>query len=329
MAQLEIGQALNHPVFGSGVIVQSDEERTIVDFAKCGRKLFVTAILSALIAANEARASDGFRGERVHSTIRNHGNFGKGQSGGKSRPADRCQRRHAQIRSFRTPQKREGRTVRLPQHFGEIVRLLRTLRGLSQMQLGARIDYSRAMIDAMERGNISPTDGVLGKLCAVLRVKRSDLLGPVSHIGALRAHPLVRMFGPFLSRISDRQLLAAIEKLRAACSGSSQAPTSPQSLNCWIRRLRASRRLTLRQLSQRSGVSVTSLEHYERGTRIPGALFMARILRAAGADASTVPPVVHRDLMVANQSLLACLGRMGSNRWERFVRCLQAVCVQQ
>jgi hypothetical protein len=46
------GQCLRHAQFGLGVAVDSNQERTTIDFYEHGRKLFVTGMLAAELVAD-------------------------------------------------------------------------------------------------------------------------------------------------------------------------------------------------------------------------------------------------------------------------------------
>ncbi len=46
MAILETGQYIRHSLYGCGVIVKRDTERTTIDFDTHGIKLFVTSLLA-------------------------------------------------------------------------------------------------------------------------------------------------------------------------------------------------------------------------------------------------------------------------------------------
>ena len=41
------GQFLKHQQYGLGIVMESDNERTMIDFETAGKKLFVTSIMSA------------------------------------------------------------------------------------------------------------------------------------------------------------------------------------------------------------------------------------------------------------------------------------------
>lgn len=45
MAGLAEGQQIQHELFGAGVVTQSDEERTTIDFEAHGTKKFVTGMM--------------------------------------------------------------------------------------------------------------------------------------------------------------------------------------------------------------------------------------------------------------------------------------------
>ncbi|MCL4524724.1 MAG: hypothetical protein M1453_06820 [Acidobacteria bacterium] len=47
MRSLGEGQQLKHDVYGLGVVTQSDNERTTIDFDDHGKKLFVTSLMTA------------------------------------------------------------------------------------------------------------------------------------------------------------------------------------------------------------------------------------------------------------------------------------------
>ena len=47
MQVLGEGQAVRHEIYGSGVVTESNSERTVIDFDDHGVKKFVTAIWSA------------------------------------------------------------------------------------------------------------------------------------------------------------------------------------------------------------------------------------------------------------------------------------------
>src|SRR5260221_6724112 len=47
MHPIEKGRELEHAIYGSGVVLSSDEERTVVQFRRFGRKLFVTTMMNA------------------------------------------------------------------------------------------------------------------------------------------------------------------------------------------------------------------------------------------------------------------------------------------
>ena len=41
------GQFIKHQQYGLGIVMESDNERTMIDFETAGKKLFVTSIMSA------------------------------------------------------------------------------------------------------------------------------------------------------------------------------------------------------------------------------------------------------------------------------------------
>ncbi|MBI1738824.1 MAG: hypothetical protein HYR58_06205 [Acidobacteria bacterium] len=47
MRSLGEGQQLKHDTYGLGVVTQSDNERTTIDFDDHGKKLFVTSLMTA------------------------------------------------------------------------------------------------------------------------------------------------------------------------------------------------------------------------------------------------------------------------------------------
>ena len=47
MQVLQEGQTIKHEVYGLGVVITSDNERTAVEFDDYGSKLFVTSIMTA------------------------------------------------------------------------------------------------------------------------------------------------------------------------------------------------------------------------------------------------------------------------------------------
>ena len=51
MKPVRTGQCLRHDLFGIGIAVASNEERTTIDFYEHGRKTFVTSMLVAELMA--------------------------------------------------------------------------------------------------------------------------------------------------------------------------------------------------------------------------------------------------------------------------------------
>ena len=51
MKPVRVGQCLRHDLFGIGITVASNEERTTIDFHEHGRKTFVTGMLVAELVA--------------------------------------------------------------------------------------------------------------------------------------------------------------------------------------------------------------------------------------------------------------------------------------
>jgi hypothetical protein len=47
MRSLGEGQQLKHDLYGLGIVTQSDNERTTIDFDDFGKKLFVTSLMTA------------------------------------------------------------------------------------------------------------------------------------------------------------------------------------------------------------------------------------------------------------------------------------------
>lgn len=57
MRPVSAGQCLRHAQFGLGIAVESNQERTTIDFYEHGRKVFVTGMLAAeLVAEAPAKA---------------------------------------------------------------------------------------------------------------------------------------------------------------------------------------------------------------------------------------------------------------------------------
>lgn len=65
---------------------------------------------------------------------------------------------------------------RLETRFGELLRELRTKKGLTQAELGADCNLDRTYISLLERGIRQPTIGTLFKLAEVLDIKPSAIL---------------------------------------------------------------------------------------------------------------------------------------------------------
>ena len=47
MQVLSMGQQIKHEQYGLGIVTESDNERTAIDFDDHGRKLFVTSMMNA------------------------------------------------------------------------------------------------------------------------------------------------------------------------------------------------------------------------------------------------------------------------------------------
>lgn len=65
---------------------------------------------------------------------------------------------------------------RLETRFGELLRELRTIKGLTQAELGADCNLDRTYISLMERGLRQPTITTLFKLAEALETKPSVIM---------------------------------------------------------------------------------------------------------------------------------------------------------
>ena len=63
MHVLPEGQYIKHEQYGLGIVMESDSERTMIDFDSFGKKLFVTGLMSAELIG-EAPAGSGRRRRR-------------------------------------------------------------------------------------------------------------------------------------------------------------------------------------------------------------------------------------------------------------------------
>ncbi len=68
------------------------------------------------------------------------------------------------------------RDVGLERLFGQILRELRTERGLSQEELGFESDYHRTYISQLERGQKNPSLKAIFRLARVLGVRPSEMI---------------------------------------------------------------------------------------------------------------------------------------------------------
>ena len=64
---------------------------------------------------------------------------------------------------------------------GDNIRRLRESAGMSQDQLGARINKTRSAVSQYESGKIVPRMGVIEDMAHVFRVTKSEILGDVSY----------------------------------------------------------------------------------------------------------------------------------------------------
>ena len=68
MKPLPEGQYIKHFQYGLGVVVESDEERTSIDFNDYGTKLFVTSIM--VVEATEGEPPKRRRAKRAKKTAK-------------------------------------------------------------------------------------------------------------------------------------------------------------------------------------------------------------------------------------------------------------------
>ncbi len=68
------------------------------------------------------------------------------------------------------------RDVGLERLFGQILRELRTERGLSQEELGFESDYHRTYISQLERGQKNPSLKAIFRLAEALGIRPSEMI---------------------------------------------------------------------------------------------------------------------------------------------------------
>ncbi len=73
------------------------------------------------------------------------------------------------------------RDVGLERLFGQILRELRTERGLSQEELGFESNYHRTYISQLERGQKNPSLKAIFRLAEALGVKPSEMVRSVEN----------------------------------------------------------------------------------------------------------------------------------------------------
>src|SRR5260370_33559775 len=88
----------------------------------------------------------------------------------------------------------------LNQRIADRVGKLRAAQGLSLDALAAKSGVSRSMISLVERGESSPTAGVLEKLAAGLGVMLASLFDPPGAAAQAPSGPVARRGGPPLCR---------------------------------------------------------------------------------------------------------------------------------
>ncbi len=111
------------------------------------------------------------------------------------------------------------------------IREVRTLRGLSQRQLAAKMEVPRTYISKVENGRALPTLGSLERLATALSVQLGDL---VQHnfgqreqeIAELMADPFLAEITSCVSRLNALQRSTVLHHMREMVSGPSQRKTA-------------------------------------------------------------------------------------------------------
>jgi transcriptional regulator with XRE-family HTH domain len=66
----------------------------------------------------------------------------------------------------------------LLQKIGSRIKEIRILKGLSQQELAALLDYEKSNMSRLESGNVNPTILTLYKVAEALNVSLKELIGP-------------------------------------------------------------------------------------------------------------------------------------------------------
>jgi transcriptional regulator with XRE-family HTH domain len=106
--------------------------------------------------------------------------------------------------------------------FGQRMAALRQQRGLTQVQLAARMETTQKMIDYYERRSPNPTLDVMQKIAAALEVSVTELLGEeaVSVRAARKSGPTSKVQKVFdeVARLPRRQQEKIVEVVSALMS---------------------------------------------------------------------------------------------------------------
>ena len=62
-------------------------------------------------------------------------------------------------------------------NIGEVIRKYRTLRGLTQEELGAQLFVSKQAVSKWENGRTLPDIETVRRLCEILEINRDEILG--------------------------------------------------------------------------------------------------------------------------------------------------------
>ncbi len=267
METMPEGQAIRHDVYGLGVVIASDSDRTAVHFEKFGRKLFVTGMMKAEAVGGRDEIHDPpSPGARV------------GASGGKPH------------REFAA---RAPRQCPFPVPVRDIPKYALNAAGrrLSRATF-ARISYAWSA----ERSALQRRDDIFAEqLFSTLRLIDWERLGSsLRNLEQIEEHEFLRF-----------KVSSEVEKR--------------------LRRFREQRGLMRTELHRRSGVPLTSLEYYERGTRKPSLFVLEKICVPLGVRIDCFLEGGGAELWSpAVRPLFALADRLGWARWRSLLALMLA-----
>src|SRR6266436_5041181 len=170
MHPIEKGRELEHAIYGYGVVVSSDEERTVVEFQEVGRKLFVTTMMNARLIEGRNKRTLGAGKALPRRPV----NGAVAHSRTSQRTSDSTIRVLIQ-RQLHLSLERLRRAEQIAE-IGRRIRSFRCAAGMPRTELHRRSGVPMTSLEFYERGVRKPSSLALRKISAALGLDISNFV---------------------------------------------------------------------------------------------------------------------------------------------------------